>query len=267
MHQLYNDFKGAPYVGIWLFWRPALVVNSPEIARRVLVKDADVFRNRFLSSGKSDPIGGLNIFTINDPLWSSVRRRLTTVFTAAKLRSLQPITMAKTKNLIKRITDDTKNGGPVPDLRAKNLHRLYTTDVVGEAVFGVVSDCLISSDSIMRRVTRELMAFNFQRGLSWSSIFFFPELVDIFKLSFFTKHTMEFLRKVFRSVIEQRGGYEKPVKEPRDLLDALIKIKQEAAGDNEDISEDLLLAQAAIFLLGGFDSSGSALTLSLYELA
>lgn len=65
MRKLYNDFKGAPYVGIWLFWRPALVVNSPEIARRVLVKDADVFRNRFLSSGKTDPIGALNVFTVN----------------------------------------------------------------------------------------------------------------------------------------------------------------------------------------------------------
>lgn len=55
----------SPYVGIWFFWRPGLVVNSPEIARRILVKDHANFRNRYLSSGKSDPIGGLNIFTVN----------------------------------------------------------------------------------------------------------------------------------------------------------------------------------------------------------
>lgn len=64
MRQVYKDFK-APYVGIWLFWRPGLVVNSPELTRRILVKDSENFRNHFLSSGKTDPIGSLNLFTIN----------------------------------------------------------------------------------------------------------------------------------------------------------------------------------------------------------
>ncbi|XP_026727571.1 cytochrome P450 6k1-like [Trichoplusia ni] len=262
MRKLYNDFKGAPYVGIWLFWRPALVVNSPEIARRVLVKDADVFRNRFLSSGKTDPIGALNVFTVNDPLWSSVRRRLTVVFTAAKLRSLQPMTMTKTKNLIKRIGDDSKIG-PVKDLR--EICTDYTTDVIGEAAFGITSNSLVSPDSIMRRVTREMMAFNVHRGLSWCSIFFIPELVDVFRLSFFPKDTMKLLRKIFQTMVAQRGGYENPIKEPRDLLEALVKIKQESTDD--EMTEDVLLAQAAAFLLGGFDTSASTMTLVLYQLA
>ncbi|KAH9640208.1 hypothetical protein HF086_008444 [Spodoptera exigua] len=199
MRRVYNDFK-APYVGMWQFWRPALVVNSPEIARRILVKDADVFRNRFLSSGKSDPIGALN----------------------------------------KICTD-------------------FTTDVIGESAFGITSNSLADGDSIMRRVTREFQAFNLHRGLSWSSIFFFPELVDIFRFSFFPKDTMKLLRKIFRTVVEQRGGYDKDIKDARDLLDALLKIKKEADMENE--------AQAAVFLLGGFDTSGAALTWTMYELA
>uniref|UniRef100_A0A2H1VZ19 unspecific monooxygenase n=1 Tax=Spodoptera frugiperda TaxID=7108 RepID=A0A2H1VZ19_SPOFR len=201
MRKVYNDFK-APYVGMWQFWRPALVVNSPEIARRILVKDADVFRNRFLSSGKSDPIGALNVFTVNvwrnptflylrkiesiiilfcaqDPLWSKLRRRLTLVFTAAKLRSLNGITVAKTKDFVKRLEIESKKPELI-DLRQK-ICTDFTTDVIGEAAFGITSNCLADGDSIMRRVTREFQAFNLHRGLSWSSIFFFPELVDIFR--------------------------------------------------------------------------------------
>ncbi|KAJ8718254.1 hypothetical protein PYW08_002491 [Mythimna loreyi] len=263
MRQLYKDFK-APYVGMWLFWRPALVINSPEIARRVLVKDADIFRNRYLSSGKTDPIGALNIFTVNDPLWSSIRRRLTSVFTAAKLRSLNGITVSKSKAFIDRIAVDSKKEDPI-DLR--KICTDYTTDVIGESAFGVTSNCLAEGDSIMRKVTREFMAFDLHRGLSWSSIFFFPDLVDVFRFSFFPKDTIQLLRKIFRTVIEQRGGYEKEVKDSRDLLDALLKIKQEAVKENEDISEDLLLAQAAVFLLGGFDTSGTTLCWVVYELA
>nr|AID54859.1 cytochrome P450 CYP324A1 [Helicoverpa armigera] len=263
MRKLYKDFA-APYVGIWLFWRPALVINSPDIAKRVLVKDADVFRNRFLSSGKTDPIGALNIFTVNDPLWSSLRRRLTSVFTAAKLRSLNGITVSKAKNLVNRIDIEIQKSEPM-DLR--KIFTDYTTDVIGESAFGVTSNSLVDGDSIMRNVTREFGSFDLHRGLSWSSIFFFPELVDIFRFSFFPKDTIEVLRKIFRSVIDQRGGYEKEVKDARDLLDALLKIKQEAAKEDEEISEDLLLAQAAIFLLGGFETSGGALSWTIYELA
>lgn len=64
MRSLYERVP-SPLVGVWLFWRPALVVQSPLLARRVLIKDADNFRDRFLSSGSSDPIGALNLFTVN----------------------------------------------------------------------------------------------------------------------------------------------------------------------------------------------------------
>lgn len=60
-----NDKFKSPYIGIWLFWKPCLVVNTPELARNVLVKDFGNFRDRYLSSGETDPIGSLNVFTLN----------------------------------------------------------------------------------------------------------------------------------------------------------------------------------------------------------
>ncbi|CAH0587906.1 unnamed protein product [Chrysodeixis includens] len=263
MKQVYNEFQ-SPYVGMWVFWRPALVINCPELARKVLVKDHDVFRNRFLSSGKTDPIGGLNIFTVNDPLWSFLRRRLTTLFTAAKLRSLNGLLTTKSGDLVMRIKEDMYNEDTI---NLRTLCSDFTTDVIGEAAFGVTSETVKTGDSLMRRITREFANFNLHRGLCWSSIFFYPELVDIFRFSLFPKDTVEVLRHIFRTIIEQRGGYDKEVKECRDLLDALLKLRQEAAADNEEISEDLLLAQAAIFLVGGFDTSGVTLTWAVYELA
>nr|UXV25386.1 cytochrome P450 324A1 [Mythimna separata] len=263
MKQVYNEFK-SPYVGMWAFWRPGLVINCPELARKVLVKDHEVFKNRFLSSGKSDPIGGLNLFTVNDPTWSFLRRRLTVLFTAARLRSLNNLLTAKAADLVWRIKDEMKNEEPA-NLRV--LCSDFTTDVIGEAAFGLTSESVRTGDSLMRRVTRDFVKFNFHRGLCWSSIFFFPEMVDVFRFSLFPKDTLEVLRQIFRTIIEQRGGYNKEVKESRDLLDALLKMRQEAAAENEEISEDLLLAQAAIFLLGGFDTSGVTLTWTLYELA
>uniref|UniRef100_A0A2H1V738 unspecific monooxygenase n=1 Tax=Spodoptera frugiperda TaxID=7108 RepID=A0A2H1V738_SPOFR len=265
MRQVYNEFR-SPYVGMWAFWRPGLVINCPDLARKVLVKDHEVFKNRFLSSGKTDPIGGLNLFTVNDPTWSFLRRRLTVLFTAARLRSLNSLLSAKSNDLVERIRDDMFNED---SLNLRVLCSDFTTDVIGEAAFGLTSESVKTGDSLMRRITKEFVKFNLHRGLCWSSIFFFPEMVDVFRFSLFPKDSLETLRHIFRTIINQRGGYEKEVKECRDLLDALLKMRQEAAEDNEfpEISEDLLLAQAAIFLLGGFDTSGVTLTWTLYELA
>lgn len=45
---------------------------------------------------------------LQDPVWSSVRRRLTPVFTKLKLQALYPILIRKSNDLKKRIKEDTK---------------------------------------------------------------------------------------------------------------------------------------------------------------
>lgn len=53
------------YIGIFLAWKPVLVVQSPDLIKNILVKDADHFQDRFLYSGySSDPLGSLNLFTV-----------------------------------------------------------------------------------------------------------------------------------------------------------------------------------------------------------
>ncbi|KAL4718183.1 hypothetical protein ACJJTC_016670, partial [Scirpophaga incertulas] len=264
MRELYDQFK-SPYVGIWLFWRPALVVNSLEISRRILVKDFDAFRNRLLGSGSGevDPIGGLGIFTVQDPVWTSIRRKLTPVFTSAKLKSLQTLYSTKSKELVKRIESDLANNVPI---ELRSLFADYTTDVIGISAFGINSDATLTGKSLMRNITKDFMTFTFIRGIAWSSIFFIPELVKVFRFSFYPKNTVIYLRKVFKEIVSQRGGYNGKT-EVNDLLDALRKIKYDADMNHEDMDEDLILAQAAIFLQAGFDTSAVVLTFATYELA
>ncbi|XP_052742467.1 probable cytochrome P450 6g2 [Bicyclus anynana] len=259
LRQLYDS--STPYVGIWLLWRPALVVNSPEIARRILVKDFANFRNRYLSSGESDPIGGLNLFTVNDPIWSTMRNRLTAVFTAAKLRVLQDYIGLKAKELAQRIHNDIKN-----PINLKVMFVDYTTDIIGTSAFGVESNATLTGKGPMRSITYDFGKFGLMRGLSWCSIFFFPQLVDCFRLKFFPKESENYLKDVFRKIVKNREQNATGTNEAKDLLDALIKIKKEKMGD-EVVSEDLLIAQAAIFLFGGFETSGSILAFTTYELA
>ncbi|KAI5634397.1 cytochrome p450 domain-containing protein [Phthorimaea operculella] len=263
MKEQYTKFKKAPYIGIWLFWRPALIVNTPEIAKRILVKDSDNFRDRLVSSGANDPIGALNIFTVNDPLWSLVRRKLTLAFTSAKLKSFQPLAVAKSKELCQRLQQEMDKKRAI-DMR--DIFTDYSTDIVGIAAFGVECNATLTGDCHMRRITRAFQTYSLYRGLAHTCIFFFPELVDIFRFKYFPKDAEEYFKKLFSSIVDQRGGFNKPVEDTKDFVDALIKLKQEAKDDKE-VSMDLLIAQGAIFVNAGFESAATALTFLFYELA
>ncbi|KAL0870263.1 hypothetical protein ABMA27_005294 [Loxostege sticticalis] len=264
MRKMYKRFK-TPYTGIWLFWRPALIINSPEIARRVLVKDSEFFRNRHLGTGtsKTDPIGGLNLFTVNDPIWSSVRRRLTSVFTSAKLKAMHSLSLTKSRELVQRIENDLAQNKKI---EIRSLFADFTTDLIGIAAFGVGSDATLTGESPMRTVTKDFMKYDFFRGWGWCSIFFFPEVVNFFRFTFFPKNSIDYFRKVYRSMLAQRGGYAGK-REHNDLLDALLKMKHEADLNGEVMDEDLVIAQAVVFLQGGFDTSAVSLSFITYELA
>ncbi|XP_041980811.1 cytochrome P450 6a2-like [Aricia agestis] len=160
MRETYEKFfsggNRVKYVGIW---KPALLVCDPEIARNVLVKDFGNFRNRNLASGSNDPIGALNVFTVNDPVWSQVRRRLTPVFTSSKLKQLQSYIRSKSKEVVQRIA--LEKGNRI-DLR--QLLSDFTTDVIGTSAFGIASDTTLTGDSSLRAVTKEFMKFSVYRG-------------------------------------------------------------------------------------------------------
>ncbi|XP_013173833.1 PREDICTED: probable cytochrome P450 6w1 [Papilio xuthus] len=111
------------------------------------------------------------------------------------------------------------------------------------------------------------MDYDFFRGVSWVLLFFWPSWANFFGLTAFPKNSIDILTRVYQTALVQRGGYETEVKETRDLLDALIKIKQDCARDNEDMPDEKLLAHAAVFVQGGFDTTASILSWCIYELA
>lgn len=62
--ELYQKYKTDEYIGIFLASQPALVIQTPELAKKILVKDSKYFQNRYLYAGYLDPVGALNLFTI-----------------------------------------------------------------------------------------------------------------------------------------------------------------------------------------------------------
>lgn len=64
----------------------------------------------------------------------------------------------------------------------QEIYTDYSTDVIGTSAFGVVCNATLTGEDHLRTVTKEFEKFDLLRGLGWCSMFFIPELVDVFRL-------------------------------------------------------------------------------------
>lgn len=89
---IYDIYKqtSEPFIGIYLFFRPAILVRDRELVKNILTKDFQNFHDRGVyCEPKSDPMSG-TLFALPGEAWKSLRMRLTPAFTSGKLKGMYP---------------------------------------------------------------------------------------------------------------------------------------------------------------------------------
>ncbi|CAH2068447.1 unnamed protein product, partial [Iphiclides podalirius] len=254
------------YVGIFLAWKPALMLQTPEFARRILVKDFEYFQDRFLYAGFSDPLGSLNLFTVKNPMWSAMRRELAPMFTPSRLKIITELMNINAKELVSKIRRDYV--GNNKNVNLKELFSMYTSDTVAYSVFGIRVSVLNDQDSPLWYITNHMVKWTFWRGLEFTMIFFVPVVAALLRLKFFSKAATEFIKKIFWNVVGERE--KNNISNNKDLVNQLLKIKENMklpAESGSELADNLMLAQAAVFILGSIETSSTVLSYCLHELA
>lgn len=86
---LYESEKDAPCLGMYIFNRPGLLLRDLDLIKNVLIKDFNMFADRYSSSDPhSDAIGANNLFFAKNPKWKDIRTKLTPVFTSGKMKQM-----------------------------------------------------------------------------------------------------------------------------------------------------------------------------------
>jgi cytochrome P450 family 6 len=89
LKNLYDEHGDKPYVGIFSFDRPSLLVRDPELVKNILVKDANVFPDRSVTINSSlDPMLGRSLVAVKGQHWRQLRANFTPVFTSSKMKSM-----------------------------------------------------------------------------------------------------------------------------------------------------------------------------------
>jgi cytochrome P450 len=89
LQTFYDDHSDKPYVGIFVFDQPILLVRDLDLVKNILVKHAHNFIDRTISMDENlDPLFGRIISLIKGQRWRQVRVNLTPVFTSAKMKMM-----------------------------------------------------------------------------------------------------------------------------------------------------------------------------------
>ncbi|KYB28576.1 putative cytochrome P450 6a23-like Protein [Tribolium castaneum] len=260
VREIYDKFS-TPYVGIYIFNQPTLVIRSPELLKKVLVKDFDKFINRKVAANESvDPVFFHTLFSAKNDNWRNLRAKISPVFTSGKIKLMFPLMKECGTDLLNYFKK--RSGGVI---EARNVTKKYAVDIISSCAFGINSYCLKDDNSEIMQIATQLVDFkSFIRSISIFCFFFMPKLVDIFRLTFADKKASEYLMNVFKTTINERR---KKTIVRNDLIDMLHNLKENSSSSDFTFDDVKMAAQALSFFSAGNDTTSITITFALYELA
>lgn len=100
IRELYEQSKGLPFMGFYIFDKPFFLVRDPELIKHILVKDFNIFADKYATAdSKNDRIGYSNLFIMKNPAWKYLRTKLTPIFTSGKIKKMFDLMLMIGKNL------------------------------------------------------------------------------------------------------------------------------------------------------------------------
>lgn len=225
LSNLYEKFD-APYFGLYALTKPVLVLKDPELIKRILIKDFRTFSDRmFVANEKIDPIFANTLLVIKNPLWKTLRSKLSPFFTSGKLKMMF--------SLIKECGDDmdryvVKNLDK--SLELKEMCAKFTTNVIATCAFGIQANCFEREDSEFRVAGRRIFDTKGINSFKRMCYIFAHTIVELFKFRFIDGSSAKFLGNILWQTIKERE--EKQIFR-NDLVEILINLKNQKNPDDD----------------------------------
>lgn len=155
-----------PFVGIYLFFRPALLIRDAELVKNVLTTDFQHFHDRGVyNDPENDPMSS-HLFALTGESWKGLRTKLTPAFTSGKLKGMFP-TIEKIGEELVRLVKPLAEKGEIVEIRDQ-ISR-YTLDCIATIAFGQDDVSTIKNPDhefrmIGKRLNDNSKVFNIIRG-------------------------------------------------------------------------------------------------------
>lgn len=272
----YWMFPEERFVGAFRGSFAILIIRDPELIKRILVSDFHHFYLRGFTSRLKviEPLMK-NLFFADGDTWKLLRQRVTPAFTTGKLKAMFPLIVDRAEQL-QKLAEVAADTGKTTDVR--ELMARYTTDFIGACGFGIDSNSLNDDESNFRKLGAKIFEVNYWAIFTIILKEFFP---NTFKNWKYTPQVVEDeIFELVTAILKQRN-YTPSGR--NDFIDLLLELKNKGSiiGDSiEHINPDgtpkqaqlelddlLMTAQVFVFFAAGFETSSSATSFTLHQLA
>ncbi|XP_061726406.1 cytochrome P450 6B2-like [Cydia pomonella] len=274
--ELYRKYPKEKLVGYYFSREKAVVLRDPELVKCVLITDFQYFYRRGINYHKDvvEPMFK-NLFFADGDLWKLLRQRMTPAFTSGKLKAMFPLIVERTERLQRTAAATAERGAEV-DVR--DLMARYTTDFIGACGFGIDANSIDDEDAPFRKLGKRIFTPSLRDIIVTVAKWLAP---DLFKcLRTVAPEVEQDTLSLVRSIMEQRN-YQPSGR--NDFIDLLLELKQKGKIVGESIEHRnsdgtskiaeleldnlLMAAQVFVFFAAGFETSSSATSYTLHQLA
>jgi len=89
LQQIYEQHSDKPYVGMFSFDKPILLIRDLDLVKNILVKNFQNFMDRAISFDENlDPLPSKGLFVIKGQLWRHWRTNLSPTFSSSKMKMM-----------------------------------------------------------------------------------------------------------------------------------------------------------------------------------
>ncbi|XP_026729651.1 cytochrome P450 6B5-like [Trichoplusia ni] len=275
--EIYNKYPNEPVVGLLRGTTPELVVRDLEIVRKILNVDFAHFYPR--GTGRDPKLEPLfyNLFHVEGDLWKLLRQRLTPTFTTAKLKNMFPL-VVKCAEKVQIVGEDIVNRGGECDVR--DLMARFTMEFIGACGFGIEMDTINDEQSLFKQLGNKIFRPYFRKQAINALCDLFPDLQTVLQKLLRESDIIDAVTEILEKIREQRNY--KPIGR-NDFIDLLLELegkgkiigdsieKNKADGTPEQVEMEMdltyMAAQVFVFFAAGFETSSSATSFMLHQLA
>ncbi|CAH2107766.1 unnamed protein product [Euphydryas editha] len=271
--EFYWKYRNEKVVGCYRASRPELIIRDPEMVKKILISDFNYFYPRGLNKDHIEPLLR-NLFFADGDVWRLLRQRMTPAFTSGKLKAMFPLIVERAEKLQLRALSAATEGTTID---ARDLMARYTTDFIGACGFGLQSDSLQEENSAFRKLGATIFKRNPRDVVVIMLKEIFPNMFKSLKmLSRVEKQILDLVNEVLRQRNCEPSGR-------NDFIDLLLECKKKGTIVGESIEkvkpdgtpevatlemdDELIAAQVFVFFAAGFETSSSATSTTLHELA
>ncbi|XP_039293183.1 LOW QUALITY PROTEIN: cytochrome P450 9e2 [Nilaparvata lugens] len=295
VQDIYDSGAGMKYFGQIGLHKNEIVIRDPDIIYNIMIKDFSYFMDRpFPVDEKNDPLSA-HLFSLKGDRWRGLRYKLAPTFTTGKLRSMFKQLTESSDSITNYISSK-----PNTCLEVKQLSYCYILDVIASVAFGMKVEAhkyLDGEKSEFVEMSLRFFRMNNMRYFKFFMITFFKSFSKFIGLTLTEDDVKAFFFDLVKNIIKYR---EETGTKSNDFLQLLINMKEqdeENGGrveearkemmkheeEDKELFENLdtskkgaqhfkitdthLAANTFVFISGGSESTSTALTFALLEIA